>query len=84
MYLSLGKNTSVRLSEIVAVFDLDTSSYSQLTREYLSRAEKAGLTVNLSDDLPKSLVLCEEGGESRAYLCSLAPATLQKRAESGQ
>ena len=79
MYLYLGKDTSVRLGSIIAVFDLDTSSYSQITRNYLYEAEKSGLTVNLCDDLPKSFVLCDEGDCPTIYLCQFASATLQKR-----
>jgi hypothetical protein len=79
MYLYLGKNTSVRISSIVAVFDLDTSSHSQQTRNYLYEAERAGLTVDLCDDLPKSFVICDEDGKNIVYLCQLASATLQKR-----
>ena len=83
IYLHLGKNTSVRLSSIVGIFDLDTSSYSQQTRNYLYGAERMGLTVNLSDDLPKSFVICEEDGAYTIYICQLASGTLQKRMTEG-
>ena len=58
MYLHLGRDVAVSVRDIVGVFDLDTTSYSKRTREFLSRSEKADRLVNISDDIPKSFVLC--------------------------
>ena len=81
MYLHLGKNVVVAQKDIVAVFDLDNSSHSHITRDYLARAEKNGRVVNVSDDLPKSFVVCrQEDGLQTVYLSQLASATLLKRA----
>lgn len=60
MYLSGG---AVRDSgEIVGVFDLDNTSWSRHTREFLSKTEKAGRLINTAPDIPKSFVVCA-GGE---------------------
>ena len=81
MYLHLGKNVVVQQKDIVAVFDLDNSSHSHITRAYLTEAEKNGQVVNVSDDLPKSFVICKEDeGSQTVYLSQLASATLLKRA----
>ena len=40
MYISLGKNTFLTEEEIIGVFDLDITSQSHLTREFLSGSEK--------------------------------------------
>lgn len=83
MYLHLGKNVVVAYSEIVAVCDLDNSSHSHITRAYLSAAEKSGQVVNVSDDLPKSFVLCQgSDGNQVLYLSQLASSTLLKRANT--
>ncbi|MGI5977723.1 MAG: extracellular matrix regulator RemB [Candidatus Limivicinus sp.] len=83
MYLHLGKGTVVNTDEIVAIFDLDISSQSHLTRKYLNCAEKAGQVINAAEDIPKSFVVTERGGERRVYLSQMATATLLKRAENG-
>jgi len=83
MYLHLGGDTVVRTEEIIAICDLDNASYAQNTRKFLARAEKEGRVVNVSDDLPKSFVVCREGEEQRIYLSQLNAATLVKRAENG-
>lgn len=81
MYLHLGKNVVVQQKDIIAVFDLDNSSHSHITRAYLTEAEKKGQVVNVSDDLPKSFVICKEDeGSQTVYLSQLASATLLKRA----
>lgn len=83
MYLHLGNDVAVRKKDILGVFDLDNSSQSLLTRRFLVRAEKAGQVVNAAGaELPKSFVLCAEGGRQTVYLCQLNASTLQKRSES--
>ena len=82
MYLHLGKGTVVNTAEIVAIFDLDITSQSHLTRKYLSMAEKSGQVVNASEDIPKSFVVCERDGRRTLYLSQMSSATLLKRAET--
>lgn len=82
MYLHLGKGTVVNTAEIVAIFDLDITSQSHLTRKYLSMAEKSGQVVNAAEDIPKSFVVCERDGRRTLYLSQMSSATLYKRAET--
>ena len=82
MYLHLGKGTVVSKTEIVAIFDLDITSQSHLTRKYLSMAEKSGQVVNVSEDIPKSFVVCERNGKRTLYLSQMSSATLLKRADA--
>ena len=58
MYLHLGQDTVVTLDEIIGIFDLDTTTVSKSTRNYLTNAEKAGDVVNVSMELPKSFIVC--------------------------
>ena len=43
MYLHLGNNVVVPKDSVVCVFDLDISSQSRRTRDFLAAAEKAGI-----------------------------------------
>ncbi len=81
MYLHLGQSVMVPKKDVVAVLDLDNTSQSYLTREFLSAAEKAGRVVNVSDDLPKSFVVCQSGDKVTVYLSQLNSATLRGRSE---
>lgn len=78
MYLSIGNDMAVRDSSIIGIFDMDNTSTSKKTREFLARAEKEGSVVPC-DDLPKSFVLTAEYGLSRVHLTSLSAYTLEKR-----
>ncbi|MBE6916407.1 MAG: DUF370 domain-containing protein [Ruminococcaceae bacterium] len=80
MYLNIGGDFSVRDKSIIGIFDLDNTSVSRKTQEFLARAEKEGAVVPC-DDLPKSFVLTAEYGINRLYLTSLNTATLEKRAK---
>ena len=83
MYLHIGKGTVIPTEEIVAIFDLDLTSQSYLTRQYLKRAEQSGRVVSASEDLPKSFLVCESKGKTTVYLSQMAAATLLRRAENG-
>lgn len=78
MYLSIGNDMAVRESALVGIFDMDNTSTSKRTREFLARAEREG-TVIPCDDLPKSFVLTAEYGMERVHLTSLSAYTLEKR-----
>ena len=78
MYLSIGNDMAVRDRSIIGIFDLDNTSASKRTREFLEAAEKEGEVVPC-DDLPKAFVLTSEYGFSRVHLTALTSATLEKR-----
>ena len=82
-YLHLGKGAVVDEREIVGIFDLDITSQSHLTRRYLAEAEKAGEVESVSEDLPKSFLVCEREGRRRLILSPMASSTLLKRSEGG-
>jgi len=83
MYLHLGSNVSVPYADVVGIFDLDNSSTSRITREFLAAAEREGMVINVGEDLPKSIVVCcPEGSWQRVYISPLASSTLLHRAES--
>lgn len=80
MYLHLGNNTIIRKDDIIGVFDLDNSTVSRKTRDFLAEAEKNGKIINVSTELPKSFVLCRENDGFVIYICQLSPVTIIKRA----
>ena len=78
MYLSIGNDMAVRDSAIIGIFDMDNTSTSKRTRDFLSKAEKEGQVIPC-DDLPKSFVLTVEYGFPKVHLTSLSSYTLEKR-----
>lgn len=56
MIISLSKSKSVRKKDITGIFDLDTSTVSAVTRNFLRDMEKRGEIINIKE-LPKSFIL---------------------------
>ncbi len=81
MYIHLGQDTLVKKSDIIGIFDLDTATVSKRTRDYLNKAEKKGMVVNVSTELPKSFIVCQHGDEKKIYISQISTATLLKRSE---
>lgn len=80
MYLHLGAGAMVLKKDIIGIFDLDNTSRSRITMDFLTRAEKSGRMINVSEDIPKSFVVCSD----RVYLCQMSSGTLMKRIENEQ
>ncbi len=81
MYLHLGQDTVINFKDIIGIFDMDTTTISKHTRNYLALAEKNGKVFNVSLDLPKSFVVCGTGDNITVYISQLSSVTLLKRAE---
>lgn len=79
MYLHLGENTVVRTDSIIGIFDMDTSTISKWTKDYLSNATKNKRVINVSMELPKSFVVCNENNEIKVYVNQISSQTLMKR-----
>lgn len=83
MFLHLGSDVVVNLSDVIAILDLDVTSTSGITREFLTVAEDEGFVVNVSEDLPKSFIITEIDKKSRVFVSPISTATLLKRAKAG-
>lgn len=83
MFLHLGRDVAVPLDSIILVFDMDTATWSRHTRNYLESAEKAGKVFVITDELPKSAVVCQENGDFVVYISQISSKTLLKRLEEG-
>ena len=59
MYLHLGMDKVITFDDIIGIFDLDTTTVSKNTRDFLAKAEKAGIVENVCYDLPKSFIVCK-------------------------
>lgn len=80
MYLHLGQDTVVLMKDIIGIFDMETSTISQTTRDTLAAAQKSGRIVNVSMEMPKSFVLCGNGKATTVYITQISSSTLLKRA----
>ena len=82
MYIHLGQDTVIKSSEVVGIFDLESTTISKNTRTFLTKAEKKGEVVTVSYELPKSFILCsEKKRKQKIYISQISSVTLQKRSE---
>lgn len=79
MYLHLGQGIVVPDASVLGIFDMDNTTSSHITRRFLNGNERNGKLVSITDDLPKSFVVCNSDNETTIYLSQLSSATLSKR-----
>ena len=80
MYLHLGQDSVIRESTMIGIFDLDNTTSSRITRDFLNRAQREGRTVYVSNELPKAFVVTEDRGRSAVWLTQLGSQALFRRA----
>ena len=71
-------------NDIIAVLDLETTTISKKTREFLSSCEKEKLVVNVSEDIPKTYIICKSNKKTNVYISQISSQTLFKRAERNE
>ncbi len=84
MYVHLGADTVVNTENIISIMDLESSSISKYSKEFLKTAEEEGFVKNVSDEIPKSFIICEEKGQSVIYLTNISTKALAGRIKKGK
>ena len=79
MYLHLGSDTVVNTKNIIFILDLESTSVSKYTKEFLKIAEEEGFVKNVSVEIPKSIVVCEIEGRSVIYITNISSKALAGR-----
>lgn len=67
--------------EIVGIFDLETTSISKKTREFLRISEKKGKMEYIGAEIPKTYIIANSPQRKKVYVTHISSQTLQKRAE---
>ena len=75
MYLHLGQGTVIKTSDLIGLFDLDNSTVSKKTRDFL----------NATDDLPKTFAVTapKNSKKQTVYISQISTVTLEKRSKKG-
>ncbi|MBQ8568065.1 MAG: DUF370 domain-containing protein [Oscillospiraceae bacterium] len=81
MYIHLGGDVVVPDNEIIGVFDIENTSVSKRTKEFLAAAGKNGDIINVSYEMPKAYVLCERNKRQQVYITQVSPLTIRKRSD---
>lgn len=75
MYINIGADKFIPIGDIVGVFDLENTSQSRITRDFLKKAEKDKKSENAVTDIPHSFVVTED----KVYIAQSTSQTLKKR-----
>ena len=81
MFIHLGQDTVVRSKDVIGIFDMDNTTVSKNSRDFLAKAEKRGEVINVSSELPKSFIITSENKKNRVYISQISSSTLQKRSD---
>ena len=77
MYLHIGEDVLVKDSEIIGLFDMDTSTVNKATRDYLKKAEADRRVIYVNYDLPKCFVVTDKS----VYVRPINTGTRNERAK---
>ena len=80
MYIHLGEETVVSSDSIIGIFDLEITSQSKITREFLASEEGKKRVLNVSEELPRSFVVCSNGEDKKTYITQISSQTIKRRA----
>ncbi len=80
MFLHIGGDVTVSLKSIIAIMDMDNTTISKDTKDFLKVAEEEGFVEAVNNELPKTFIITENNKKSRIYLTPISSVTLHKRA----
>ena len=82
MYLHIGNGESIKTKDIIGIFDLDTSTISKKTKNYINKKEKEGKVEYTDFDLPRAFIICYENKEEKVKLSRISSQGLVQRIKS--
>ena len=84
MYLHLGNDVTVSGKNVIAILDMENTTISKITREFLHMAQEEGFIEEVApEEIPKSYIICEVDKRSCIFISPISAATLLKRAKQG-
>ena len=80
MFIHIGGDVVIPVRNIIAILDIDTTTISRDTKDFLRIAEEEGFIESISEDLPKSFIITDTEKKSKIYLSPISSVKLQKSA----
>ena len=79
MFLHIGSGKSIKKRDIIGFFDLDTSTVSKISRDFIGKKEKEGKIWYSDGDLPRSFILIGNEDFEGIELSRISTAGLRAR-----
>ncbi len=74
-YIDISNKVYVDKDDLICILDLDKTTVSKTTREFLRKNEKSKRIVSTAHDIPKSIVVTQD----KVYLAQLSVVSLKGR-----
>ena len=74
MYVHIGENRVLRKKDILFIFDMDSTTVSVHTRNYLNKAQRENRVITVGLDLPKSFIVTQD---NKIYLSPFNSTTIK-------
>jgi len=81
MYLHIGNGKSVKKREIIGIFDLDTSTVSRITKNFINENQRRGKIEYSDSDLPRAFILLSGDKRTEIRLSRISTLGLKQRLE---
>lgn len=81
MYLHIGGDHVVLSRDIIGIFNIERTSVSEDTKNFLRHAAAMGHEVSCTDDIPRSFIVTFDTKtlEEKVHISRISPASLEKR-----
>lgn len=79
MFINAGMNCMLYEKNILGIFDIETSTQAESTRDFLALEQKKLRVVNVAYDLPKTFIVYKENENITIYLSQYSSSALLKR-----
>lgn len=86
MYLHLGQEVLIKTDDLIGIFDMEKTTISKKTKEFLVEASKKDEVITVSYEMPKSFILTAQKKDKKkvkVYISQISTATLKKRQHPG-
>lgn len=85
IYVHLGDNVDVITSDIIGIFNIETTTISSDTKNFLKISQRNNIVKNIAEEkLPFSFIVASSNvGETAIYISAVSSLTLKKRISRG-
>lgn len=67
-FLHAGQGHGIRKRDIIGIFDMDKTTVSGITRDFLNKAQKNKKVINITDDIPRAYILTGKKNERESVV----------------
>ncbi len=81
MYLHIGNDHIVLTKDIIGIFNIEKTSVSEDTKNFLRSAAAKGHEVSCTSDIPRSFIVTFDDRtlDEKVHISRISPASLEKR-----